>query len=706
MTLTLSDSPGLVLGGGLGLGGDDGSSEGEGSPSRQSPSPVPHGVGGGGLSFNFGRPQSPGPIFAVRQPTSSAANPSSIKRPTALATARPLIRNETPASQQTPGRLIAPKPADAGVRSTAAAALPPSNAARPLAAPTLASKSQQMPPPPTPHSRLLETPPAEEAADAASDPAMIEQGGPIASVEAIQEPIPNLESHLPPTPVAAEKSSGRQSPEVTEAEAEPPAHAELELPMEAAQDEPPIDAIEAGSEQPEQQAVEAESEQPEQQAVEAVSEQPEQQHLLPAAQPAARPASPGIEEIETPAVAAEAAASTRLTLPAPRAAASGTPARLGTGLLGSRTPSSATPAAQPGLAASKLRAASGGGGAGSSGNGQNRLLSNTQSTRLTLRTPSTPAAAKTPQTSWLRVQTSQSSSGLRTLSGLGSSTPARLATRPAATAAPAAAAPRSLSGVPSRAQLGAPRLGSSGLGSSAGSGGLGSGLGSGLGGGLGGSCSGEVGPMRQRGAQPRPAPYVPSRELRTSLGSSLSAVAAPPAPRRLSSAASGLQLTARPEQLGSTSASTPTSSPACSSASSSVSTFGSSGSSRSPSKIIEHASQAPELNRIKADLHARKVGFARMAHDAMLYAWDPELELNLQLLIKQVNALKEAEKEIDLMDAEMEVDHSDDDGDGDGGKDRAAATPSSATDSHVATSSPGSPDFEASRLASSSIEGN
>ena len=191
---------------------------------------------------------------------------------------------------------------------------------------------------------------------------------------------------------------------------------------------------------------------------------------------------------------------------------------------------------------------------------------------------------------------------------------------------------------------------------------------------------------------------MPSRELRTSLGSSLSAGTAAAAPRRLSNASGGLQLTARPEASGSSSGSAPASSSSASSSFGSGSAAAStSASSRSPSKIIEHASQAPELNRIKADLHARKVGFARMAHDAMLYAWDPELELNLQLLLTAVGSLKADEKEIDLMDLEVEVDRSDDD-DGDGArKERTAATPSSAADSHDVPSLPGSPNLEASR---------
>jgi len=58
-------------------------------------------------------------------------------------------------------------------------------------------------------------------------------------------------------------------------------------------------------------------------------------------------------------------------------------------------------------------------------------------------------------------------------------------------------------------------------------------------------------------------------------------------------------------------------------------------------------SQLPELNRIKQTLHMTQVSCARMANDALLCGWDPELEYDIHTLLSSCREVVGEEAEID-----------------------------------------------------------
>ena len=60
-----------------------------------------------------------------------------------------------------------------------------------------------------------------------------------------------------------------------------------------------------------------------------------------------------------------------------------------------------------------------------------------------------------------------------------------------------------------------------------------------------------------------------------------------------------------------------------------------------------HLPQLPELNRIKQSLHMSQVSCARMANDALLCGWDPELEYDIQTLLSLQREVAGEEAEID-----------------------------------------------------------
>ena len=58
-------------------------------------------------------------------------------------------------------------------------------------------------------------------------------------------------------------------------------------------------------------------------------------------------------------------------------------------------------------------------------------------------------------------------------------------------------------------------------------------------------------------------------------------------------------------------------------------------------------SQLPELNRIKQSLHMSQVSYARMANDALLVGWDPELEYDMHTLMSSWREVSGEEADID-----------------------------------------------------------
>ena len=63
-----------------------------------------------------------------------------------------------------------------------------------------------------------------------------------------------------------------------------------------------------------------------------------------------------------------------------------------------------------------------------------------------------------------------------------------------------------------------------------------------------------------------------------------------------------------------------------------------------------HLPQLPELNRIKQSLHMSQVSCARMANDALLCGWDPELEFDIQQLLTLEREVTSEEAEIGAYD--------------------------------------------------------
>ncbi len=57
--------------------------------------------------------------------------------------------------------------------------------------------------------------------------------------------------------------------------------------------------------------------------------------------------------------------------------------------------------------------------------------------------------------------------------------------------------------------------------------------------------------------------------------------------------------------------------------------------------------QVPTLNKMKQNLHQLSVNFAQLTNEAVLLAWDPELEYRMHLLQEQLLSVKHAE---DLLD--------------------------------------------------------
>ena len=67
----------------------------------------------------------------------------------------------------------------------------------------------------------------------------------------------------------------------------------------------------------------------------------------------------------------------------------------------------------------------------------------------------------------------------------------------------------------------------------------------------------------------------------------------------------------------------------------------------------ETREQVPALTKMKQSLNAYQVSFARMASDALLSGWSPELEYKLQLLCDEVESLQQREEELRRMEEQL-----------------------------------------------------
>ncbi len=609
---------------------------------------------------------APAPAPAVGLPPSGArttatARPLSVlnSRPQAptsqiRATPRPITAREpetTPATTVVRNNNHMLAAASPSAVATPALTKPPPNkeSSNAWSGSALVSRAARAAPSPAPPARPASTP-RENHIVAPAAPANI--SAPRASPQdASTPPISEPTEEVVEAVDAASESAPAEPPEEPLQEPPEPLEEPLQEPPEEPQ-EPPEEPQEQENTQEAEQMEEDHDEEPEPQGQqEEAHEQPmiteDTIEPLMSARPEPTAAStPEIEEVETPPTNGNAMV---LAPPPPnKVALSGLAApRLGglvtPGLLAAPRHNSAPP---------RLSAAAG--DAGGAGRLQCAAQCNSSATTLTLRAPAAAGPArKAPQLSCVRVHATQATS-LRAAGGLGGGD---ATLRPALSGGGAAQPlPRTLLG--GAAKQGATTtttttttttgLGGIGL--------LGGGRGGGGGGGGGGGHQRGGGGPTQLGSL-RPTPYLrpaaaslssSQPSARPSLCSSSSTTnsggggagggSLALAPRTLRGLQAGAPAVASGVlQPAAAARAPPAREPALASQAAHAALrteLPALGSTLNPSQIDASAhSQLPELNRIKQSLHASQVSCARMANDALLLGWDPELEFDVQQLI-------------------------------------------------------------------------